>query len=203
MHINNKKITIKFQQPFINNIVLFVVSGCSVLGFAPFNYVIIAIFSLIITTFCLLQSRNLQDVFLKSYIISCGFSIFGFYWIVNSSMYIFHNYLLSVLVLGGFTLLYTCFIFPSAYLIYQAPKQGYKLYCYIFVAWWVADVLKEFLFGGLPWFRFGYIWTENLYILQSVAIFGVSGLSAMTLGLLIAILVALNSTIRGYNRFYL
>ncbi|XWO14105.1 Apolipoprotein N-acyltransferase [Candidatus Hepatincola sp. Pdp] len=200
-HISKKKISVKFQQPLFNNIILFVVSGCFVLGFAPFNYVIIAMLALIITTFCLLQSKCIQDVLIKSYIISCGFSIFGFYWIVNSSMYIFHNYLLALLILGGFTFLYTCFIFPSAYLIYKAPKQGYLLYIYVFVAWWVADILKEYLFGGLPWFRLSYLWTENLYILQNVAVFGTFGLSFITLGLITGLFFAINSTIGGYKRF--
>lgn len=201
MHINKKKISTKFQQPLFNNIVLFVASGCFVLGFAPFNYVIIAIIALVISTFCLLQSKCIQDVFVKSYIISCSLSIFGFYWIVNSSMYIFHNYFLAVLILFGFTLLYTCFILPSAYLIYKAPKQGYPLYMFIFMAWWVADILKECLFGGLPWFRLSYLWTDNLYILQNTAIFGTFGLSFVTLGLVIGLFFAINSTISGYKRF--
>ncbi|MGE0109009.1 MAG: apolipoprotein N-acyltransferase [Bdellovibrionales bacterium] len=64
-----------------------------------------------------------------------------------------------------------------------AYRWGMKDIDAIFVfslCWFLADLARAHLFTGLPWDILGYVWSDYLPILQSVSIWGIEGLTGVT-----------------------
>lgn len=148
------------------------------LSFAPFNQPIAFFCSFYGLFNVLYQAENIAEFFKKSLVFNFCFFLSQIYW-VSWSVKVYGMPELMPLALIGMPFI-LC-LFPTICLIPSFYKRQSKEK----FAWmagtglWTSEMLRSFMFTGFPWNLSGYIWDLNL--LQSTSIFGIFGLSLLTI----------------------
>lgn len=148
------------------------------LSFAPFNQPIAFLCSLYGLFNILYQAQNLSEFFKKSLVFNFCFFLSQIYW-VSWSVKVYGMPELMPLALIGLPLI-LC-LFPTICLIPSFYKRQSKeiFGWYAGLGLWTSEMLRSFMFTGFPWNLSGYVWDLNL--LQSTSIFGIFGLSLLTI----------------------
>lgn len=148
------------------------------LAFAPFNQPI-ALFCYFYGLFATLyQEKKIGKFLQKAYVLNFCFFLTQFYWVAWSFKVKGVIELMPVGLFGlpGILAIYpTICLIPSFYRNYSAVQFGWLAGLGVFV----SEILRSFLFTGFPWNLSGYVWDINL--LQSTSIFGIFGLSFLTI----------------------
>ncbi|MFL1780592.1 Apolipoprotein N-acyltransferase [Candidatus Hepatincolaceae symbiont of Richtersius coronifer] len=160
-----------------------------VLAFPPFNFIIFGFICIILCTLIFTLAKSFLQICLLSFAFTLGLSVFGFYWIVYAANYVLPYEGLSLLILVGFSLLYSIPLLPAAYLINKSKYVGGKFVFITLIAWSFVELFKQYFMGGLPWYLPAQLWNRSLPILQSASVVGVLGLSVLTLWLLLSFLI--------------
>lgn len=174
-----------------------------VLSFAPYSIFPLGVIAIAGLSYIFSTLKNIKELIISSLLSSLVISVFGVYWIVYASEYSFGSVILGVLVLIGFALLYSVFIFFVSVPIYLIKYRNFLYYLVLVVSWSAMDAFKFYFLGGFPWFLSAYIWSFNLEIIQIVSVIGVIGLSVFTYALIFSILFLFNKKASFYLRISL
>ncbi len=163
-------------------------SAFFVFSFAPYLIFPLGIISVAGLSYVFSKIQTKKNLIISSLLSSLVISILGMYWIIYASEYSFGSYAVGVLVLIGFSLLYSVFIFFISVPIFISNKKGIFYYFVLVLSWSSADAFKFYFLGGFPWFISAYMWSFSLEIIQIVSIIGIMGLSICTYALIFSIL---------------
>lgn len=160
----------------------------SALSFAPVYFFPSYMIAMPILLVFLMGSQGLKEAFKYGYIFGIGHFFAGLYWIGNSfamepDMPDWAGYLL-VLVLAACLSVFTGLVGWSIKKIHANHSLNTHLVNIVIsfsVFWCIAEWARGFLFTGFPWNLSGYIWGFSNTMLQSTAVFGVFGLSVITM----------------------
>lgn len=135
------------------------------------------------------KAQNGKQTFFYSWLFALGFHGAGLYWI-SASLFIDINKYFWVLPFSLLALpCYLAFLFAACVsAIHGLKKHGAAYALLLACAILASEVLRSFLLGGFPWNLFGYIWTQTDLVIQSASLFGIFGLTLLTL--LVATLLA-------------
>ena len=156
------------------------------LGFDPFNVpftslVIVGLFFKLNDKFYLIYQKSYKGFFSIGLAFGFGFFISSTYWISNAlTVYggmISYFLPLTIIVLplvlslfyGGMQIL-NCFLWD---------KNNAKIF-YFAASWTIFEILRSFLFTGLPWNLISYSWSWSISFIQILSIVGPFGLGLIS-----------------------
>src|SRR3989338_3121098 len=164
-----------FRKNWFLLISLAIVGG---LAFAPFNQPLAFFFSFYGLFHFLYQAEKISEFFKKALVFNFCYFVSQLYWVAWSVKIYGMPELMPLALIG---LPFILSLFPTVCLI----PSFYKRRHINTFAWaaglglWTSEMLRSFLFTGFPWNLSGYIW--DLSLLQSTCIFGIFGLSLLTI----------------------
>ncbi len=160
----------------------------SALSFAPIHFIATYFICFPVLLIITMNSKSIKDAFKIGYFFGFGHFYAGLYWIGNSfavepSIPDWAGFLM-VAALALSLALYSGLV--CAIVKYIHKNQSLKthlLNCVLTfsVTWSIMEWLRGVLFTGFPWNLSGYIWGFSDSLLQSTAIWGIYGLSVITL----------------------
>ena len=145
------------------------------LGQPPYNFALASIFALALFIY-LLNNFSVRKILL-SYFFGYGYCIYSVHWFAES-LYAYGN---SLLWLVPISLIFL----PAAMALYFAlfgylvEKFAKKNILVIAAIWLAIEVIRSNLVLEFSWLLVGYIWSDSL-MAQSVSLFGIWGLSFLT-----------------------
>jgi len=147
--------------------------------------------------------RNLRHAFFTGWSFGFGYFLFGMHWIVFPFMvdpdaHAWQIPFVALLFPGGLGLFWGA----SAALAARIWRPGWTRLLVLAVAICVLEWLRGHVLTGLPWNLPGYVWSGSVTMSQSVSIYGIYGLSLVTVlaGLMPGILVRGNGVRGGDDR---
>lgn len=164
---------------FIKNWLLLV--SMAIVGgfaFAPFDQPLAFFFSFYGLFSFLYQAEKISEFLKKALVFNFCYFLSHLYWVAWSVKVYGMPELMPVALIG---LPFILSLFPTICLIPSFYKH-HQLNTFAWTAGlglWVSEMLRSFLFTGFPWNLSGYIW--DLSLLQSTSIFGIFGLSLLTI----------------------
>lgn len=146
-------------------------------AYAPYHIVPVAFLSFSLLFALLLTAENKKKLFLFGGIFGFAQGACSMFWIRHALLIDGGRFLsLLPLVVFGFGLFFGVFSGISALFVRFGKTTGWKLTSFA-VGWTVCELIRGWIFTGFPWNLIGYTWGECLPILQSVSVWGVYGLS--------------------------
>ncbi|MES1199181.1 MAG: apolipoprotein N-acyltransferase [Pseudomonadota bacterium] len=192
--------------------IAFVAGMIATLGQPPFQFVPAYVVAIVVLMWLLDASArpHLGHVWRK--MLACGAVAFwfafghfttGFYWIASAFQVEADTFgalgVPAVLGLaGGMALILWL---PGGMFAGLLWTRGPRRIAGFTIAFMSAEWLRGHVFGGLPWLLPGYIWTPGEPVSQVASIFGIYGLSAITLLFAAAPATIADSGMRGEARF--
>jgi apolipoprotein N-acyltransferase len=127
-------------------------------------------------------TRRMRDAALTGWAFGFGFFLVGHYWIgyaflVDPEAHAWQMPFAMVLLPAGLAL----FFAGASALCLTVWRPGVQRVFMFALAFTVAEWLRGHIFTGFPWNLPGYGWTASTAVLQSASVFGVYGLSLLTL----------------------
>ncbi len=155
-------------------------------GQPPFNNMVAALCALALFLHFLLNLPNKISKTWFSYSFGYGYCIYSVHWFSESLL----TYGDSLLWLVPFSLL----LMPAIFALYFA-LAGYLIARFSFgnsfaiaLIWLLVELIRSYVYIEFPWLLMGYIWSGSKIISQSVSIFGIWGLSFLSVFWALAIM---------------
>ncbi|MEE8270322.1 MAG: apolipoprotein N-acyltransferase [Alphaproteobacteria bacterium] len=110
-----------------------------------------------------------------------GYFVVGLYWIAFALTVDLASYFwLMPFAVAGLPAVLGVFTGAATLVLHRLPVSGVGRVLAFAVLWAAAEWLRGHLFTGFPWNLTGYAWVAWTPVLQSVAVFGIYGLSLLT-----------------------
>lgn len=160
----------------------FVWGAVAALALAPLS--LTGAFFISFAAFILLLKKtdDVKDTFLRAFCYALGFHAFGLYWI-SASLFIDIGKYFFVLPFSLLALpAYLAFLFAMAATTALPFKKNRITYAVMLPTLiFFSEVVRATALTGFPWNLFGTVWADNPAMLQSTSLFGVYGLTLLTL----------------------
>jgi apolipoprotein N-acyltransferase len=176
------------------------------LGHAPFQ--IVPAYVAAISVFILLldeiarRPKRLGAAFALGWFFALGHYITGFYWVASAFQVDAETWGVmgapAVLALAGGLALFWGLACVLAMLLWTRDLRRIPAFALAVIA---TEWLRGNVFGGFPWLLPGYVWTPGEPISQLASIFGIYGLSAITIVLAAAPAVIADGGVGAGRRF--
>ena len=167
---------------YLRSILLFLLGALCVLGFAPFYFYPASILSLIGLFYFWHQDYSAKQAAMSGFIYGLGLFISGIYWIYIS-LHDFGNMPSIAAGLATFLLCAFMALFPAlvgALSVRLSKARSQQLLVCIPICWALADWTRSWIFTGFPWLTMGYSQVPNSPLAGYLPIFGVYGVSIIT-----------------------
>ena len=176
-------------------------------GQPPFNHVASSISALALFFYILLSLNKKTFKFWFSFCFGYGYCIYSVHWFSESLL----TYGDSLLWLVPFGLL----LMPAFFALYFAlagyliSKYSYNSIILIALIWIALELARSYAYIEFPWLLIGYIWSNSLVMSQIVSVFGIYGLSFLTIfwvGSIIEVIILIiskNKKLHNINLVYL
>jgi len=146
-------------------------------AFAPYYITAVAFLSFSVLFALLLVAENKKQLFMLGCVFGFAEGAFSMFWIRNALLIDGGRFIAFLpLVVLGFGLFFGVFSGISALFIRLGRTPFIKLLSFA-VGWTACELIRGWIFTGFPWNLLGYVWGECLPVLQSVSVWGVYGLS--------------------------
>lgn len=165
----------------------FLAGALTMLGLAPFDLVPV----LLVSFTCLVWQidgaadtpKPLRTAAIIGWWFGFGYHLAGLYWIglaflVDPESYAWMIPFVAVLMPGGLALFTALFAVLARVLFDRVP--GPARIVGFAVLWMLLEWLRGHILTGFPWNLAGYTWASVLPVAQSVSLFGIYGLSLLT-----------------------
>jgi len=145
-------------------------------------------------------AKSLKSAFLTGWFWALGFYSAGFYWIANALLTDAARFgwmiPFATLGLGGVVAVFPALALTAAHAV---RASGPVRIVWVAVFWTAGEWLRTFVLTGFPWNPMGSVWDALTPVMQGASLFGVHGLSFMTV-LSFSLPAALPSIDRGRTR---
>lgn len=163
-------------------LLLFVSGGLSALAMAPVNFWPVLLLTVPVLVRLTEAAGSKKRAFFTGWAWGAGYFIFGLYWITNALFVAIGQWLwlvpLSLIVGPGVLGIFTALVSLAAYMT-RRRGVGFAL---AFVALWAGcEWLRGHVLTGFPWNLPGYAWADAAPVFQSASLFGLYGLTLLTL----------------------
>jgi len=114
-----------------------------------------------------------------------GFGYFaaGLYWVSFSLLVDAQKFGWMIpIVIIGLSAFFAIYIGLVTFLSFSLSNPGPRRVIYVIIFWVFFEWVRSWLFTGFPWNLLGSVWTFNEPIMQFASVFGVLGLSLVTIG---------------------
>lgn len=159
----------------------FVLGALAVLGLPPFSLapVLLVCFT---GLFVLLGRAGWGGAFLVGWVFGFGFFLAGTYWIGESFMVDRDRFgwIMAVPAISGLAAFLALFPAAAAMTFAALPWRGVSGAILFALLWTAAEWLRGHILTGFPWNLIGYAWTDFSAPRQAAALFGIYGLSFVT-----------------------
>jgi apolipoprotein N-acyltransferase len=187
---------------FFSGLLYVFIGGLVALGMPPFSFTAIFFLGILFLFHKIVKVENLKEVFRISFFFGVGFYSFGLHWVMNSffvdqdTMARFGIFAPFALIL--FSMVIALFIAVPAVLTKKFGDKVWKQVIIFSVLWTLFEYIRGILFTGFPWQLAGHTWVhldvvsdEAQPVLQMLSIFGVYGLSFLTIFLFASVYLLL------------
>ncbi len=162
----------------------FLFGAISGLAYAPVEFFPVLWISFPALIFLLQGCATRRATFATAWSYAFGTFVAGLYWIAWAMLVDIEAYWWAVpLAVAGlpafFALTYGLFCMLAK--LFWPGLRGVGGALTLALAWFLADYARGHMFTGFPWNLEGYAWTNTLPMLQSVSLFGIYGLTFLTL----------------------
>lgn len=165
--------TSKFKE-LLSSLFFVFLGSISVFGFSPFNLYLVPLLTLFL--FLLINHKSNKSSYIPSISFGLGFFLAGLYWIyISLNIYGQMPSLLAALSTFLFCLFLSLFFIP----LHSAQSRFSILFFPAFFT--IFEWIRSFIFTGFPWLSYGYSQIYNSPLSGYVAIFGVHGVTFLTL----------------------
>ncbi len=136
------------------------------------------------------KSLTTKQVFFKTFLFHYGFHVFGLYWVAAALFVdIQNNWWAIPFAVGSLPALMALYPALTAIFWHRLSWRGLPRLLLLGILFTLAEWVRGVAFTGFPWNLWGYTWTGFLPALQSVSLFGIYGLTLLTV--LLAMIPAL------------
>ncbi|MCR4917347.1 MAG: apolipoprotein N-acyltransferase [Alphaproteobacteria bacterium] len=207
--------TINVFKKFFNSVfgrtLLFLVFGAvSALGFAPFNmwwFTVIGIGGAYLLSLSCLPGRGWFRKFFIAFPFGFAYAIAMFWWVLNS-IYVVPELaeqfavwtvpaVIGIGLVGGI-------IFTIPFLAISSVRANPACRPFLFASVWTVVLwLREWLFTGFPWNPVANISLNNIYLANTMSLFGALGLTFIIIGLIAGFCEIIKDKRSGDNWFTL
>lgn len=147
----------------------------------PFHIVPLLVPALIGFLWLIEGSRNWRGAIAIGWLFGLGHFGFAFYWVANSLLVEAERFgwmypIIWFAMGGGFA----CYLAGVALLQHLTRARGLAAILFFAVLWTAGERLRGYLFTGFPWNLIGSVWGFDPLFMQSAALWGLYGLSAVT-----------------------
>ena len=164
------------------SIVLILLGALAALALPPVGFVPILLVSIPGLIWAWDGAHSVKSAFLTGWWWTLGFYSAGFYWLANALLIDADSFgwmvPFATIGMSGLNAAFPAAGFAAAYRI---ASRGPARIVWIAIFWTIAEWLRTFVLTGFPWNPIGSVWDQVLPILQVGSVFGVHGLSFMTI----------------------
>lgn len=159
----------------------FLLGALAALALPPFNAVPVLLVSFPLLVWLLDGARSGRACFATGWWFGFGHHLAGLYWISNALLVDAASFAwLIPFVACGLPAVLALFVGAVAWLFRRAGGAGAGRILLFAALWTAGEWLRGHLFTGFPWNLLGYVWTASDAMLQAAALFGIYGLSLLT-----------------------
>jgi apolipoprotein N-acyltransferase len=163
-------------------LLVFALGLSGALSLAPISIPFFFIAGFALFTVILRTGTGVKAAFFLGWLYALGYHLAGLYWISASLFVDIARYVwvlpFSLLALPSYLALLFAAASALATPLRDRPvTHALALALLIFL----SEIVRGYLMTGFPWNLFGYVWTGMPEILQSVSLFGIQGLTLLTL----------------------
>jgi apolipoprotein N-acyltransferase len=149
------------------------------LGQPPSNHVLASLCAFALFFHFLGELKTAKKAIRFSFCFGYGYCVYSHHWF-SESLLAFGDKLLwlypfGLLLIPAFFALYFA---VAGYLIHKFARNNIFI---IAVIWLSIELVRSYGYIEFPWFLAGYIWSDSKIISQSVSLFGIWGLSFLTI----------------------
>lgn len=163
------------------NILLLVAGGALALALPPVHFIPVLFIAIPLWLMLLERAPTPKRAFWMGWLFGFGYFIAGLYWIAAALLVDITRYWwVMPFAVGGLPFLMAFYWGLAALAWHYLPWRGWPKLLAFAVIFTLCEYLRGVLFTGFPWNYLGYVWTIFLPMLQSTALFGVVGLSFLT-----------------------
>ena len=163
--------------------VLMVLGALAALALPPVGWFPVLFVSLPGLVWAWAGARSYKDAFLTVWWWGLGFYAVGFYWIAFAMLVDAASFAwmipFATLGLGGVVAVFPALGLTAAFAL--RGKGGPSQAVWIAIFWTVGEWARSFVLTGFPWNPLGSVWDVCLPVLQAGSLFGVHGLSFITM----------------------
>jgi apolipoprotein N-acyltransferase len=132
---------------------------------------------------CYLKHLFCNSSFSTGWWFGFGYFAAGLYWISFSLLVDAQKFGWMIpIVIIGLSAFFAIYIGLVTFLSYSLSNPGPRRVINVILFWVFFEWLRSWLFTGFPWNLLGSVWTFNEPIMQFASVFGVLGLSLVTIG---------------------
>lgn len=187
----------------------FSLGALSFLAFAPFNFFIFLIISLVFFYKLLEQTKPLKDNFILGFSYGYGYFLFGIYWIAISLLVDATHYAwlipFALTIIPMFLALYIGFLaLMWRYLLNKfLLKETFAKITLFAILWVFCEAIRSTLFSGFAWNLVGYSWLFSNTISQVASLFGIYFLSFTAVLCSLSLVILFARPISFKNKIFL
>lgn len=148
-------------------------------GQPPFNFVLPSLCSLALFFYFIYTFERTTQAVIFSFCFGYGYCFYSHHWLIESLM----AYGDLFLWLVPFALFLIPVVFAPYFALagYLIRKIAHKNVLVIALIWIITEYMRSYGYIESPWLLIGYIWSGSENISQSVSLFGIWGLSYLTI----------------------
>jgi len=161
-------------------VTLLVLGGVSAFAMAPYYIVPFLVLGLSVLFFAINSAQKAKYAGIYGASFGFGFGVISMGWLANALMIDAGTFAWAIpLCWLGMGLLFGVFYAFPAFLAGLYPSGSRRFFA--FAGWFVVfEWVRSWILTGFPWNLIGSVWGWNLPILQSVSVWGIYGLSFIT-----------------------
>jgi apolipoprotein N-acyltransferase len=168
--------------PWRARLAAFVAGAISALGFAPFEVFPLLLLGYAALVLLLDGADTVRRAAWIGWAFGFGQFLAGLYWVayaflVDSAGHAWQIPFVAMILPGGLALFFAAATAAAKYFWRSGPARIFILTAALSVAEW----LRGHVLTGFPWNLAGYGWGASLAVMQSAALFGVYGLTVLTM----------------------
>jgi apolipoprotein N-acyltransferase len=134
-------------------------------------------------TDCYLKYLFCNSSFATGWWFGFGYFAAGLYWVSFSLLVDAQRFGWMIpIVIIGLSAFFAVYAGLVTFLSCRLSNPGPRRVIYFILFWVLSEWLRSWLFTGFPWNLLGSVWTFNEPIMQFASVFGVLGLSLVTVG---------------------
>jgi apolipoprotein N-acyltransferase len=167
---------------FLRYLLLVFLGFVSGFAFSPFFVMPVLGLTFPALFFALRSARSGKEAFASGWAFAFGLFVFCLHWIAASFFVELDAFWWALpFAVAGLPAVIALFYGVASLGAWRIGLRRFDGVLFFALCWMAAELARAHLFTGLPWDLLGYVWAGFLPVLQSASLFGIEGLTFLTL----------------------